>query len=92
MQEHDEINPTPDYPAEDAAVINPRYVRRYVALEDEEIEITGKRSLTYRVTLLIVTLLLIFAILATSILPGFMAAERNYHLRNLPPPTTLPRT
>lgn len=92
MQEHDEINPTPDNPVDDTSVAVPRYVRRYVALEDDEIEITGKRSLFQRVMLVVITLLLIFAILATSILPGFLAAERNEYLRRLPPPTTLPRT
>ncbi|MBC8170125.1 MAG: hypothetical protein H7X77_00565 [Anaerolineae bacterium] len=92
MQEHDEINSTPGYPIDEASFAAPRYVRRYETIEDDEIEITGKHSLFQRVMLVVITLLLIFAILATSLLPGFLAAERNYHLRNLPPPTTLPRT
>jgi hypothetical protein len=45
-----------------------------------------------RVLFIVITLLLVFAILATTILPGLLAAERNDILRDLPTPTVIPRT
>lgn len=93
MSEENEINHLTDAPADEVTPVSPRYVRRYVIMEDvEDSEPLGKRSLFQRVMLVLITLLLIFAILATTILPGFLAAERNYHMRRLPPPTILPRT
>ena len=93
MREENEIDNLTDAPADEIAPVSPRYVRRYITTEAaEDIEPLGKPSLFQRVMLVVITLLLIFAILATSILPGFLAAERNEYLRRLPPPTILPRT
>ncbi|MBC8098117.1 MAG: hypothetical protein H7Y11_01625 [Armatimonadetes bacterium] len=47
--------------------------------------------LLQRVLFVLLTLLIVFAILATSILPGLLATERNEYLRELPPATTMPR-
>lgn len=60
--------------------------------EDELEELDERPRIWRRVLLIVISLILIFAILATTILPAILAAERNDFLRNLPTPTTLPRT
>lgn len=45
-----------------------------------------------RIVVVIISLLLIFAVLATTYMPGILAARRNAEIRTLPTPTTMPRT
>lgn len=55
-------------------------------IQPEEI----RRPLWWRVTVVVITLLLIFAILATTILPGIIAASRRAEMQSRPTPTLLP--
>jgi hypothetical protein len=57
-----------------------------------EEELDKQPHLWRKVLFVIITLVLVFAILATTILPGLLAAQRNDYLRTRPTPTILPRT
>jgi hypothetical protein len=69
-----------------------RVLYMYYPDDPETDEIESLRSrVVRRIIVIVITLLLVFAILATTILPGFAAARRNEELRQLPPPTIMPR-
>lgn len=60
--------------------------------DDYEDELYEPPKRWRRVLFVLISLLLIFAILATTIIPALIAADRNEILRRLPTPTVLPRT
>jgi hypothetical protein len=83
-----------DVPTNGTLVVRPARTARYRYLDPDDVDYEDRPtglSPARRWMLIIVTLIVITALVATTILPGLLAARYNNARQMLPSPTVLPR-